>query len=245
MILVTRDDVELETYTLGELDGVPKGHAGSTDIEMSNYFGRQEQLLRGPQAYKANVPIANFVLPPHWHLVDQFQIIVQGTGSYIGRYEYDPINVHYTDSYTPYGPINMGAQGQGWFTLRTQHDIGVQAMPESRRFMARKSGRGLHIPLPSDRTLPGAGEVQENIIIAPEDDGLAAYEIVAGPNSTIPDVVAGGSGRYELVLKGGVITETGAKQNPEDITFAVAGEQLRRHTGPDGTRLLSLQLPRV
>src|SRR5262245_41374714 len=44
------------------------------------------------------------VIRPHFHRVDQFQILVAGRAQF-GKHEVEPVAVHYTDGYTPYGPL--------------------------------------------------------------------------------------------------------------------------------------------
>ena len=41
---------------------------------------------------------------PHFHQVDQFQILVQGKGT-LGRHAVEPYSVHFSRAYTPYGPL--------------------------------------------------------------------------------------------------------------------------------------------
>src|SRR6266404_5097233 len=84
---------------------------------VSTFFGHNEELREGPQAVR--VDITNGTVPPHFHIVDQFQIIVGGHGT-VGKHPVDPGTIHYTDGYTPYGPISTGVS---YFVLRAQADV--------------------------------------------------------------------------------------------------------------------------
>src|SRR5215207_4440094 len=44
------------------------------------------------------------VIAPHFHEIAQYQVVVEGKGR-IGKHALEPLTVHYTDAYTPYGPI--------------------------------------------------------------------------------------------------------------------------------------------
>ena len=55
---------------------------------------------------------ANSVILPHFHMQDEFQVVVQGEGS-IGRHPVRALAVHYAGAHTGYGPITAGAEGSG------------------------------------------------------------------------------------------------------------------------------------
>src|SRR5215470_18719270 len=63
------------------------------------------------------------IIPPHFHEVDQFQVVVDGRGT-IGKHALEPVTVHYTDAYTPYGPITTVGDGMLFYTLRAQESNG-------------------------------------------------------------------------------------------------------------------------
>lgn len=69
-------------------------------------------------------------IPPHWHRVDQFQVVVGGNGT-LGRHSVAPYCMHFARAYTPYGPIaDDGKEGVAFFTLRRRFDPGANYMPE-------------------------------------------------------------------------------------------------------------------
>src|SRR3954470_14747220 len=52
---------------------------------------------------------AGRVSSTHFHIVDQFQVVLDGGGT-IGRHQLAPYGVHFTRAYTPYGPLIAGAE---------------------------------------------------------------------------------------------------------------------------------------
>lgn len=58
------------------------------------------------------------VSPTHFHIVDQFQVMLDGKGT-IGRSDYSPYTIHFSRAYTPYGPL-VADSGTGFthFGLR-------------------------------------------------------------------------------------------------------------------------------
>src|SRR5262245_59306162 len=68
----------------------------------------------------------------HFHVVDQFQIIIDGKGQF-GRHDVSPYCIHFSRAYTPYGPLRSD-DSIGWtmLALRTRFDyLGEQNFPES------------------------------------------------------------------------------------------------------------------
>ena len=43
----------------------------------------------------------------HYHPVDQFQVVIEGSAVMAGEELMTPGTVHYTDKNTPYGPFTM------------------------------------------------------------------------------------------------------------------------------------------
>src|SRR3954471_24500976 len=77
----------------------------------------------------------------HWHTVDQFQILLEGKGTF-GRHKVEPYYVHFSRAHTPYGPLLADAKS-GWtfMTLRTRHDPGAQRMPATAGKLKSIAGR--------------------------------------------------------------------------------------------------------
>src|SRR5882672_9375817 len=55
----------------------------------------------------------------HYHPLDQFQILVQGKGTF-GRHDISPYSVHFSRAFTPYGPLHSAKEGWAFLTLRSR-----------------------------------------------------------------------------------------------------------------------------
>jgi hypothetical protein len=211
------------------------------EVYLNNYLGDNDRHQRGPQGFLVDIKTPHYLIKPHFHRVDQFQIVVGGGGT-LGKHTMKPVTVHYTDGFTPYGPIVAGADGLTFFNLRSRADVGAHFMPGERDHMEFKAGRTLVA-----ETRPGrpekSGSQRVRSLIDRHDDGLAVYEIVAGPNTGLVPDVAGGGGRYELVLSGSLIAD-GKELGPRALVFASAGERLPdRRAGAEGVHVLEVQPP--
>ena len=74
----------------------------------SDYFGSPGRVTAEPQGFLVERPYANARIDPHFHDIDQFQVIVAGDG-HIGKKEVRAVTFQYADAFTPYGPI-VGAR---------------------------------------------------------------------------------------------------------------------------------------
>lgn len=156
-----------------------------------------------PQAFLTQRPPRN-VIEPHFHEMPQYQVMFEGSGR-IGKHPVQPVMVHYTDAYTPYGPIVAGDQGLGFYTLRGKvSNGGAHYMPRSRDRMVRKAGRALTAqadlgPLGE----LGSGQVRIAELVPATPDGVQASLCSLAPRATVrlhPNGPNGG--RFLLVLAG-------------------------------------------
>ena len=212
----------------------------SESVAVTNYLGSNVSMARGPQAFIVDCA-PGYVIHPHFHPIDQFQVFFKG-GATIGKHELDPVTVHYTDGFTPYGPITGGPDGFAFFNFRARADVGAWKMPESKEDLARKAGRSLtakcHLQLTPDVT-----STRLETLIDPHPDGLAVLELVAAAGAVLPDEAVRGSGRYQFVLAGRLVQDA-QELGAESCAFAPAGEVLSdRRAGPEGLHLLEVQLP--
>src|SRR5258707_2183590 len=150
------------------------------------------------------------LIEPHFHLQDEFQVMVGGGGS-LGRHAVQPVSVHFAGAHTGYGPITAGSDGLDYFTLRARMDTGAQFLPGARDKMQRVPKRHLLGPVvpPSE-----AGELasrKDSELVAlfePQADGIAAWmqRVPAGGSAKAP--IHPGGGRFLLVI-GGVLELNG------------------------------------
>src|SRR3954452_16122993 len=88
------------------------------DILHVHHMYEQSKGEPGPQAFLVAMPPDN-TGRAHFHASDQFQIFFPETsGSVFQRTPMDKVFVHYSDSYTVYGPFSSGPGGLEFFTLR-------------------------------------------------------------------------------------------------------------------------------
>jgi hypothetical protein len=210
-------------------------------LRLAAIMGDPSALDRGPQAFYLDHLKADARVEPHFHVVDQFQIFVRG-GGHIGKHPVEPVTVHYVDGYTPYGPIVAGGDGIAYFNLRPRADLGVHRMPAERENLHRRAGR--HRTAHCEPVVAAeSGAAVRTVLIEPEPDGLCAFDDVAGPGHALPDGVAGGAGRYELVVAGTLEVDRSSLPTGS-VVWAQAGERLpNRHAGSEGVRVLTLQAP--
>jgi len=195
-----------------------------------------------PQAYLLEHEPGN-VIEPHFHTVDQFQLFVAGTGR-LGRHEVAPFHVHYTDAYSPYGPIVAGAAGVAFLTLRPRRDAGAHYMPGSRDKMVRRAGRNVthHAVLDPIAVARLAGDSQSVELEAEHPDGLAMWLLRLGASVTM-SVPTGGGGQYVVVVSGSLETSD-ATLAPLSCAFVPMGAGATELlAGATGAELLVLRFP--
>lgn len=149
--------------------------------------------------------IPESVVEPHFHCVNQFQVVVQGEGTF-GRHPIRPGAVHYSGAYTGYGPIVAGKEGLAYFTLRAQCDFGAHYLPQSKselKDVERQFILADDAHLSSATELSGRSGAVLETIIQPEDTGLAGYLARLGPGAKLtPPSPSSGGGQYWVVVSG-------------------------------------------
>ncbi|WP_217231932.1 hypothetical protein [Streptomyces anulatus] len=234
-----------------------------------DYFGGAASAS-GPQAYL--VEQRNYVLRPHFHPVDQFQILCGAPGSLFGRRPLGELEVHYADAHTVYGPLTGGDPPLRYFTLRAEPTGTTAFMPESRAFLpARRTGRSLHAdasgpasgrasgsasgradagPAAGDRdtAVPDgdrATPVPDGADTLLEDvhDGLRVSRLTGGPGTSLPLPEAGEGGQFLYVAAGGIV-EADISYGPETLGWQPPGAPgSAAVAGPDGATVLVLRYP--
>jgi hypothetical protein len=185
-----------------------------------------------PQAFLVEMVEPGAVIPPHFHVEDEFQVVVAGSGS-LGKHALDGIAVHFAEAYTPYGPIRTGPDGLTFFTLRAKADPGAEYMPGARARMIRKARRNVAAEVP-----PGAS----GALWPTHDDGLGAWIVRAAAGAAVIPP-PGDGGRYYLVVEGSAVQ--GATPLPRwSCIWAAAGAgSPALVAGRDGAGLVVVQFP--
>src|SRR5262249_20844030 len=152
-------------------------------VDIDYFFGGPRSMERGPQVFLVHC-FPGYLIKPHFHRVDQYQVFVRGRAR-IGKHEVRPVYLHYTDAYTPYGPITFDdSEPASMFTIRGRPDPGANYMPESRDQLKGRAGRTIVAQTRSELR-PSSEQLVEEILIEPQEDGLAAYARLAAPGASI------------------------------------------------------------
>ncbi len=185
-------------------------------------------------------------IPSHFHAVNQFQVVVEGEGT-LGKRALQPWSVHYTNGYTGYGPLCAGASGMAFVTLRNHFDAGARYFPAGQSFM-KSAPKRHHLAGPPFLSHAAAWHSVPlatcDLVLEPEDDGLAAWCLRLGPHSHLsaPDPAQGG-GQYFLVA-GGTLLHEGTALSPLSCLYVSAdATPLELQSGAEGLAILVLQFP--
>jgi hypothetical protein len=184
------------------------------------------------------------VILPHFHVQNEFQVVVQGSGS-IGRHPVRPLTVHYTGAHTGYGPITAGPGGLWYFTLRPAMDPGALFLPESRGRMQKGPKRHLlGRPLVVSEDCARRTGASCEVALAPQADGIGGWMLRIPPGGALAaPVLARGFGRFYLVASGRARV-TGAMLARLATVFVTPEEEpVEVRAGAEGAEVLVLQFP--
>src|SRR5262245_8606528 len=148
----------------------------------------------------------------HFHVVAEFQVIVDGKGR-LGRHDLAPYCVHFARAYTPYGPLlSDGRTGFTFFVLRTRVDMARHRLPnaldELKQVPDHQPWQITH-PVTFPSLQSGAGSPDTMLQAVPEirdEQGLAVYTLSMKRNAKAqaPDP-SEGDGQYVAVVKGSLL----------------------------------------
>jgi hypothetical protein len=198
------------------LSAIPTDAIASNAVQVSpegasatDFIGKRAETSGHPLAFLVQGP-PGYVIPPHFHEVDQYQIFVGGS-AVLGRHAVQAGSIHYADTYTPYGPIAATDEGFTYLTLRPASIIGYHEMPEGGPLIKPvNEARGRRGRMMVADVAGGAGPGMARLFEEP--DGVAAYRLCAAAGGALPapDVAHGGA--YFVVLEGEA--EAGGKVYP-------------------------------
>jgi hypothetical protein len=185
-------------------------------------------------------------LPTHFHLQNEFQIVVAGDGHF-ARHAVRAVSVHYAGAHTGYGPIVAGPSGLSYFTLRSMFESGANFLPEARDRLRRgpkvqRFGDPIDPLAPEQLSSLGSVRVEDNI---PSEDGLFARVVLLPPGAALPIRHEGpSSGQFQMVLAGSVRADGRTLGALEMVFMAPDDADAGLVAGPEGAQVLGLQLPR-
>lgn len=207
-----------------------------------------------PQVLLVEQQIPGSKILPHFHGVDQFQIIVGGSGR-LGQHAVGPVSVHYTNRFTGYGPIEAGAQGLSYYVLRPEFAVSGSHylhIPEQRATMPRGGKRYFmadHLPVSTLSELKARAQLDiKRLLSVAEGDadaGLFAEMLWLPPHVgyTGADPHTGG-GQVLLVLQGALKHHDKTLATPGAVALTRDEAALSFSAGSDGVQVLMMQYPR-
>ena len=187
---------------------------------------------------------ADSVILPHFHLQNEFQVVVRGSGS-IGRHPVRPLSVHYASAHTGYGPITAGPEGLWYFTLRPRMDFGAKFLPESRDQMQKLPKRHL-LGGPVDINEVGS---QRNATLCEEvfpaqPDGIAGWVLRIQPQGSVAAPAhPRGLGRFYVIASGRARVGGESLGRWATVFVTPEDEPMHVHAGREGAEVLVLQFP--
>jgi hypothetical protein len=204
------------------------------------YLGMPGQFHQGPQAFLVQVLDPHGSIQPHFHDVDQFQVIVQGDGV-IGKKPLRPVTAQYADAFTPYGPIISRDDGISFFTLRQSASAGHFHMPGSRDKMPGRAGRNV-------AALFNTGEIPKHDQIRHEfqhaEDGMRMEGIRLAPHGKSVPIPSDGGCQFYLVCSGSLIHDGETLPTQSLIYVEISEDAPGLEAGPDGAEVMLLQFPK-
>lgn len=234
-----------------------KGRTTGHEQWRTGYLGPEVQQYKGlpnapigtdPQVFLDEI-VPNQSITPHFHQVDQFTILVGGSGS-VGRNPLNMVSLYYTDRYVAYGPLKSGPCGMALFTVRPKADPGGVHLHMEGYEKFRKPWRKRFlfgdVVLSVDPVLRARTEASFERLFPDDkcDDGLEAAVIRLGANgATQGPAPSRTNGQTYIVLNGSI--NEGGKEFPKWSLLYVApnDDPITLTAGPDGVELLLVAFP--
>lgn len=232
----------MQAVSVSERQAVEVVRAGGTGWRY-DYIGSPGVLDTNPQAFLVDRLYPDARIDPHFHDIDQFQVVVDGYCR-MGKKEAMPVTFQYADAYTPYGPIVGKEAGFAFFTLRPIASGGFFAMPGNRHNMPCRAGRNLAGRFDLAAPLPEPGACVREDLMAPQDDGVNAVGWRIGAGAEVVGLTSDAGGQYYLVCDGEVACD-GKTLSAGSLVHVAPGEPAPRLVGgADGAHVLTLQFAR-
>jgi rubredoxin len=229
-------------------DRIRRNPGGNGAPASTNYrfFGSNPAEPDSPSAFLAQYP-PDDNSTAHYHVVDQFQILVRGKGE-IGRHKVEPYYVHFARAYTPYGPLHAHAD-TGWtfMTLRARFDPGAQRLPgklpKLKEIPDRKPWQ-----VTTQAVFPevATGAAFRDMAEVSDERGLfaRAFTLAPGAVAQAPSP-ASGDGQYVVALEGSLMHDGAEKKGMAVIFLQPDEPAFEMKAGPEGCRGIILNFPKT
>jgi hypothetical protein len=188
------------------------------------------------------------VLQSHFHIVDQFQIMVAGEGL-LGKHQVAPYTVHFAAKHTGYGPITAGEQGLHYMVFRLGKDAGAGYLPEQRgdmKDLPRRHVMGAPVGCLNDVKRSALTSTLEYKAIAMQTDGLCAtiYQAPAQQRIVGPEPTSG-RGQFIYIAAGAAKFDGQTHEAGTAIFIAPTDPAATLTTDISGAEILVMQFPRA
>ena len=157
-----------------------------------------------------------YAMRPHFHAVDQFVLVVGGSG-HLGKRPLRPGSVQYARAYTPYGPLVAGEEGLTWMLFRAQTDKTMIYAPAPAHLRKNRKPRMEVVDVALDRA-------ESETLLGPCDDGLQVSRHIVPPGSAIEFSTPPSSGGRVAVVLSGEIRIDGQSYPQRSCMFGLAGD---------------------
>jgi rubredoxin len=182
----------------------------------------------------------------HFHEVDQFQVIMEGSGEF-GRHKVEPYYVHFSRAHTPYGPLQSHKDtGWGFIVMRSRFDPGAQRFPGSLEKLKKIPKRDpwqvtAKATFPESTDSVAVKEIEE----IKDDRGLFTRTIKMAPNArTMSPDRCGGDGQYIVVVKGSLIYENKERPAPTVVFIDRDEPAFEMQAGAQGLEAIIMNFPK-
>ena len=183
----------------------------------------------------------------HFHAVDQFQLIMDGKGTF-GRHDVSAYCVHFSRAYTPYGPLQSDKDtGWAFIVMRSRFDPGAQRFPAALDKLKQIPGRRPWQITQKVAFAPqGAGVSMMDVPEIKDDQGLFTSTITMGPNTrtNAPDP-SRGDGQYVVVVKGSLMHEGRERSAPTLVFIKPHEKAFDIQAGAQGLEAIIMNFPSV
>ncbi len=235
---------EIPPERVNQPGSVSPGSPGSMN---TTFFRAKKDQPDAPTAALNRYSSTSKQSAAHFHQVDQFQVIMEGSGDF-GRHPVKPYCVHFSRAHTPYGPLQADKKtGWGFIVLRSRFDPGAQRFPQCLDQLKQVPNRRpwqvtKDVSFPAPNGGVGVQEVPE----IHDDQGLFTRTVAMVPNArmTMPDPSTG-DGQYVVVVKGSLLHEGKEKPAPAVVFVKRDEPAFEIRAGAQGLEAILLGFPKV
>lgn len=181
----------------------------------------------------------------HFHEVDQFQVIMEGSGDF-GRHAVKPYYVHFSRAHTPYGPLQSNDPGWAFMVLRSRFDSGAQRFPWALDKLKEIPNRQpWQVTTKVEFPAATAGVAVQDVPEIRDERGLFTQTVTMGPNTrTMTPDRLGGDGQYLVVVKGSLVHEGSERQAPAVVFINRDEPPLEIKAGAQGLEAIIMNFPK-